>query len=473
MRTLNVPSSWLHRDDRRFDVGPYTSGALEARVRLEEIRVPKDRLASLTSGYNGGIFNGPQFSRNWVNDSEHGVPFLGSSSMNLADLSKLPLLRKRDAESPKLAYLRISPGTTLISCSGTIGRMAYVRPDMDEMWTSQDVMKVAPDPSRVPPGYIYAFLSGKFGLPLITSGTYGAIIQHIEPRHIADLPVPRLGNEVESRTHELVESGACKLASYQSLINAATKRVFKAANIWNPTLSDWRSDRRDLGFTVNSSELQIMRAWNHSRRAAQIKEQIRSGSWSRLGDVTDSSWMRWRKQFQRIDADPEYGLEVITQKPLFRLFPEGRWISKKYLMNHSPRYLIPDRTILVAKQGTFGEDELFGRCEYVTGPRMLARAYSDHCMRLVAKHDEIHPGYLFAFLRSEAGFRLFRSLAEGAKQQDLHWRTVPELPIPRYEFNEEQEIGAMIDQAYSYRNDAVDKMLEATAMVELAIDQAR
>jgi type I restriction enzyme S subunit len=471
VRTQNVPSSWLNRDDRRFDAGPYTSGALEAKIRLDELGIRKNRLRDVTRGGMAGLVNPGRIKRLWVTDPSHGKPFLSSTDILQADLSTIRYISNRAVEeNPSLL---IKKGSTLITRSGTIGRMCYVRPDMDSMACTEHVLRVIPDETDIPSGYLFAFLSGRFGVPLVTSGTYGAIIQHIEPQHIADLPVPRLSNEIELRSHELIESGARKLASYQSLISAATERIFKAANIWNPTLSEWYADKSDVGFTVNSSELQIMRAWNHSRRAARIKEQIRSGSWSRLGDVTDSSWMRWRTQFQRIDADPEYGLEVITQKPLFRLFPEGRWVSKKYLMNLSPRYLIPDRTILVAKQGTFGEDELFGRCEYVTGPRMLARAYSDHCMRLVAKDGEIHPGYLFAFLRSEAGFRLFRSLAEGAKQQDLHWRTVPELPIPRCEFNEEQEIGAMIDQAYSYRNDAVDKMLEAAAMVELAIDRAR
>ena len=237
MKTKTVPSSWLHRDDRRFDAGPYTSGALEAKVRLEEIRAPKDRLASLTSGYNGGIFNGPQFSRNWVDDVKHGVPFLGSSSMLLADLSKLPLLRKRDAESPKLAYLRISPGTTLISCSGTIGRMVYARPDMEGMWTSQDIMKVVADPGRVPSGYIYAFLSGKFGVPLVTSGTYGAIIQHIEPEHIADLPVPRLGDEIEQRVHKLTEEAAVLRVQANQMLSWAIAATLK---IWG--VEDLSSD---------------------------------------------------------------------------------------------------------------------------------------------------------------------------------------------------------------------------------------
>src|SRR5262249_54057446 len=152
---------------------------------LEKIRFKKEPLRSLTAGHNGGIYNGPMFRRNYVESAEHGVPFLTSGSMLKADLSDLPFLRRRDAESHKLSFLRLTAGTTMISCSGTIGRMVYARPDMEGMWASQDILKVVPQTSRIPSGYLHAFLTGKFGVPLITSGTYGAIIQHIEPEHIA------------------------------------------------------------------------------------------------------------------------------------------------------------------------------------------------------------------------------------------------------------------------------------------------
>jgi len=97
---------------------------------------------------------------------------------------------------------------TIISCSGTIGRMAYVREDMAVVWSSQDVMKVVPDAEKIPPGYLYTYLSSKFGVPLVVGGTYGAIIQHIEPEHIADLPVPRLGKKIETMAHELIDEAA-------------------------------------------------------------------------------------------------------------------------------------------------------------------------------------------------------------------------------------------------------------------------
>jgi type I restriction enzyme S subunit len=175
--------------------------------------------------------------------------------------------------------------------------------------------------------------------------------------------------------------------------------------------------------------------------------------------------------FQRIDAEEQYGIEVITQKPLFHLFPEGRWISRKYLLNHSPKYVVPDETILIAKQGTLGEHELYCRCEFITGRRATARAYSDHCMRIVTLPEKIHPGFLFAFLRSRTGFRLLRGLSEGSKQQDLHWRTVPLLPIPRLEPTIENNIGNRVREAYTLRDSAIDKIIAARLLVEQAIEE--
>ena len=145
MRTKTVPSRWLAETGRRLDPGPYLSGSLEAREILKLLPAKKECLQTLTQGHDGGIYNGPQFSRNYVSSPQHGVPFLGSSSMLLADLSHLPLLRRKDAHSPKLKYLEVTEGMTLISCSGTIGRMVYARPDMVGMWSSQHIMKVVPE----------------------------------------------------------------------------------------------------------------------------------------------------------------------------------------------------------------------------------------------------------------------------------------------------------------------------------------
>ena len=144
--------------------------------------------------------------------------------------------------------------------------------------------------------------------------------------------MPRLGKPVEGEVHDLVEGAARKLSQCQHLKESATSQLFSLTGISNPNSWTWFKDKSDLGFSVSSSNLEILRAWNHSGKVQKIVKQIQSDSWSYLGDLIDIEWLRWRIMFKRIEADEENGIEVITQKPLFHLFPEGRWISRNYLL---------------------------------------------------------------------------------------------------------------------------------------------
>jgi type I restriction enzyme S subunit len=222
-----VMFSWLLEEGTRLDAPPFLSDAVEARFLLKRLAVRKDRLSSLTSGHDGGIFKGPMFSRTFVEDLEHGVPFLGSSAMLQADLSNLPLLSRKAALSHRLRFLRLEEGTTLVSCSGTIGRTVYVRPDMAGMWSSQHIMKVVPNTDLISPGYLYAFLSSRFGYAQLTAGTYGAIIQHIEARPIAKLQVPRLPDSAEEGIDRLVAEAADARTKASVLLKTAQSLLFQ------------------------------------------------------------------------------------------------------------------------------------------------------------------------------------------------------------------------------------------------------
>ncbi|MCP4698673.1 MAG: restriction endonuclease subunit S, partial [Gammaproteobacteria bacterium] len=132
MKMKNILSTWLVRKSHRFDSKPFMSGAREARVILDKPAVKKAPLDSLAEIYHPG-----RESRAWVNDPKHGTPFLGGSSILAADLSSLPLIsNKKIAQKPRFI---IHEGWTLITRSGTVGRMVYARPEMDGMACSEDV----------------------------------------------------------------------------------------------------------------------------------------------------------------------------------------------------------------------------------------------------------------------------------------------------------------------------------------------
>lgn len=457
-----VRSSWLEEGGRRLDCNPYMSGALEARDTLRQLKVRKDALHTLTSGYAGGIYNGPMFKRNYVDSPEYGVPFITSGSMLLADLSDLSLLRRTDAESSRLSYLRLHPGTTLISCSGTIGRMAYVRPDMDGVWSSQDVLKVAPDPTRIPPGYLYAFLSSRYGVPLVASGTYGAIIQHIEPEHIADLPVPRFAQAFEDEIHSKVDEAAVLLSQYQQQVKEATRELFDAVGLKDITPAEWHAMGPDTGFTVQAPDVTSLRALNFNPRFMELRRRIERSRYKPLGAICMPGSLTRGNRFKRIDAEAKFALKMIGQKELFWLKPEGRLVAKSALPDDA---ILEDGSIVVAARGTLGENELYCRSEFVWGP-WSEFAFSEDILRIVADESIMPRGCLFAFMRSEMAFRMLRSISTGSKLQDHHYKMRGELPVPYPETTIQLAIHNKVVTAYEARHRAVALMDEATRMVE-------
>jgi type I restriction enzyme S subunit len=200
-----IPSTWIIEEEHRLDCGPFVKGSVEARKTIEALPCLKNRLVDVTKDGINGIYHVGQDKIVWVEDEELGLPFVRSSDILKADLSSQPLISRRQVAANHL--FQCPEGTTLITRSGTIGRMAYMRSDMVDTAISQDVLKVVPDERKIRSGYLYAFLNSKYGLPIVTGGTFGSIIVHIEAENISSLPVPRLG-EVEERAHELVRQAA-------------------------------------------------------------------------------------------------------------------------------------------------------------------------------------------------------------------------------------------------------------------------
>lgn len=459
-----VPSAWLAESGHRLDCGPYLSGAIEAKVLLAKMKAKKSPLHKLTKGGMAGIFNGPRFPRAYVLDAQYGVPFLGSTDILQADLSFVPLLAKRQVEaSPELV---IDEGWTLISCSGTVGRMAYSRPDMKGMAGSQHFMRVVADDNEVRSGYLHAYLSCRFGVPLVVGGTYGSIIQHIEPDHLADIPVPRLDDRLERQAHDKVTQAAKLNSEYQQQVQLATKKLFAAVDLADITSSEWHNGNPDLGFARKLGSPASLRALNFNPKFQQLCDTIRAKSWRPLGELCKTGTLKRGGRYKRIDAEPEYSYQLVGQKEIFWVRPEGRWIAKKTVGNDM---LVEAGTTLVAARGTFGESELYCRSEFIWG-KDAERAYSEDFLRVIADGDKIPPGCLFAFMRSETTFRLLRSISMGTKLQDHHPRFLRELPVPYPDKRQRDEIHELVADAYDKRHRSVKLEDEAVAIVEAAIE---
>jgi type I restriction enzyme S subunit len=460
MKQAVIRSSWMEGYGYRLDCQPYLGGALETKIILERVPVTKEPLSDVTKA----IYHAGRETRHYVDSPEYGIPFLRGGDILKADLSNLALISKQQvADTPAFT---IRQGYILITRSGTIGRMTYARREMDGMACSEDLLRVVADERKIRPGYLYAFLSSKFGVPLVASGTYGAIIQHLKPHHIADLPVPRLGKKIEHQIGSLVDEAAASLDRHSILVAGATKSLLQEIEIEDIAPNEWATDLRRLGWKQDGIDPITIRALNYDARITPYFSKLRSGQHSELGTLCESEPFRGRTGFKRFDAEEGQSVRLVGQRQAFHVRPEGRLMSKSSVEGLG--LMVPRGTTLIPSHGTLGEQELYCRAVYATA-RTSEYLFSGEFFRCVPLEGSIPAGFLFAFLRSNMAFRMLRSMSVGGKQQEQHAALIYRMPIPRLTAKKELAIAREVDEAADCFDHALDCEDEAWKLLEDAL----
>lgn len=457
-----VRASWFAEQGYRLDPGPYISEIFATKIFLSRL-ARADLLGDITED----IFHAGRATRSYTSSREHGIPFLGSADIFESDLSSVPLIAKGSAYDTPRA--KLEPGWTLITCSGmTAGRVTYSRIEMDGYACSQDVMRVVPDRDKVPAGYLYTFLASPFGIPLIKGGVYGTSVKHIEPSHIIDLPVPRVGSEVEQRIDVLIQEAMELRYQFQVGVVDATRDLFESAGL--PELLDlrWHDQLRDIDFSVTGLTSTSLRALNYAPRVRRVLNQLRSIPHRTLGDICSGGSLRTGARFKRTEAHPANGVRLIGQRQAFWMRPYGRWINPDLAPSD---IRLHDETVLAAAHGTLGETEVYGRSIFVTG-NWLNHAFSQDFLRILSGTKDFPGAYLFAFFRSEVAFRILRSMSTGGKQQDYHPDLLRTIPIPECTPSDRERIAETVRTAYRLREEADLKEDQALALLSEAVREA-
>lgn len=452
-----IRSSWWEGYGYRLDCQPYLAGALETKIILEELPVRKDYVRNLTMGPNGGIYFAGRESLQWVDSHEYGIPFLRGKDISIADLSCLPLISKKQVAKNPLFL--VEKGWILITRSGSIGKTAYVRPEMDGM-ACADALRVVPDPNKIPPGYLYAFLSSKFGVPLIASGTYGAIIQYLEPKHITDIPVPRLDLKTEWEIHDLVEKAA-ELRTKASIQIRDIQRDILAYFGDSPKFPVGQRHPHWCGQRVASSkifEVGRLDSLFFNPVAIDIEKWIEehpAGYWqlSEVANVFDVP------QFKHIYVDPEFGTGFFTSGDIFLVDKKPDKFLSRSETKGLNKYILEKGWVLLARSGSLGGNIAIPQ---FADSAMVGMAASDHVIRIAPKSKSCLPGYLYAYLDlHEIGYPLILRTAAGACVPVLWPLYLNSLKVlkPGKELNEKSD--KSVQSAFEMR-------VEATKIEDLA-----
>lgn len=453
-----VPSSWIEKQGHRLDCGPYMSGAMEAREILRQLPARKDHLQNLTKGGISGIINAGRIARLWVDDDQHGYPFLSSTDILQADLSTISHIAKSVARQN--SQLLIKDRWTLITRSGSIGRMAYSRADMNGMACTEDVLRVIPDESKVKPGYIYAYLGTKFGLPIVISGTYGSIITHLEPHHIADLPVPRLG-AVEDEAHELIQQAADLRTEAGQLIAEQVKtleeEIAGGMIAWEHTKPQAFSieSRTISGFANRLDAFHYIGFVGEAEKKAKVP----------LIDIAKVAEALRPPIFKRVHVQ-EGGYEFLGGADVMTMDQKSEdRISAK--TKHIDKFIVKQGQVLFQcvgqRYGIFGRPTLANR-------NLIGKAVSEHQIR-ITPHDLKDAGYVFTYLATGFGLRFLLKNSSGTSIPVLQEDGARRIQIYWPDAKKRHQISAIAEKAWENRARAVELEEEARSLVERAIEE--
>lgn len=460
MKFKTIPSKWINEAGLRLDCSPYLAGGIEAKEILEEIKFKKELLVNLSKGGMNGILNVGRIKRLWANDFENGIPFLSGREIIRADLTDLYFISKSVVqENPKLL---LQSGWTLITRSGSIGKTAYARQEMAGKACTEDVLRVIPDESKVHSGYLYAFLSCKYGIPQIVSSTYGAIIPHIEPQHVAKLSVPRIGTNQELKIHKMIQE-ASELLSKASLIIANQTEYLENDMCKNAKSWEYKYPQAFAVGPIPFSDLNLR--FDPFHHIGYVKEAL-TNSVKQFDELYQHADVLRPPQMKRLRVE-QNGIEFLDGADLHTVSQKST-VSISKGTKQIASYVVKKGMVLFQCVGQrYG---LFAR-PILVNDTINNKAVTEAVMRVIP-HSADDAGYLYIYFKTEIGRRMCMQYSAGSSIPVLQEAGAKRIKVYWPNKETRTKISNAANEAWEYRAKGI--MLEnlARACIEEIIEKA-
>lgn len=143
-----------------------------------------------------------RFKRVYV-DEGYGRVFIGGKQLYELDPSNKKYLSLVHHKDRITKQLELHENMTLITCSGTIGKVALVGKQWENWTANQHIIRVIPASNDLA-GYLFIFLSSDYGYELIKHFTYGSVVDEIDDNHVRQIQIPILKNQkIQKHINEL------------------------------------------------------------------------------------------------------------------------------------------------------------------------------------------------------------------------------------------------------------------------------
>ncbi|MBE5773040.1 MAG: restriction endonuclease subunit S [Clostridiales bacterium] len=445
---------------KRLEASVFDVEAKHARAAVENSKYP----VTMVGGTNGLTISYVcgRFKRIWVEKSD--LPIFQPSS--ITDIYPTPDGYISHKTQTNIDALRVHAGQVLMTCSGTIGKLSFVSKTLDNLIFSHDLLRInAKKP--IDAGYVYAYLKSAIGNKILLTNSYGAVITHIEPEHLATVPIPDAPEEIKKRINNLIVASYTLRDESNALIDEATallKEELHFPDIHDFNVALYKKDADVDTFSVKLSKTAgRVDASYHVPIVNAIVEHMKeyAAEVTTVGDKRISKEIILPGRFKRVYVEEGYGRVFIGGKQIHELDP----VNKKYLslVHHGDRISkqleLHEGMTLITCSGTIGKVTLVGKhWENWTA--------NQHIIRVIPASKDV-AGYLSVFLASEYGYPLITHYTYGSVVDEIDDNHVSSIPFPILKNAEvQQRINTLALQANEKRYEAYKLEQQALRIVD-------
>ena len=411
-----------------------------------------------------------RFKRIYV-EEKNGLPLILPSQMTdiYPKASKfISPITNVDIEST-----RVKKAQVLLTRSGTVGLVSYVSKTLENQSLSDDVIRIkATDYS----GYIYTYLKSKVGRLLVTTNNYGAVVKHIEPEHLDDIPIPNPPSALKQEIHNLIEESFSLRDDSNKLMDEA--QVSLKAALQLPDIENLQERAEQFNKTVEVLNYSVplgklmdrLDGSYHVPIVQTIEQEIAKTAKKivNVGDVQISQSVILPNRFRRIYVEEGKGVVFFGVTQINELDPS----NKKYLSisQHSERIRndlkIHTNSILITRSGTVGR-------VVIVPEHWEGWIPNEHIIRIVPANNEI-AGYLCAWLSSNYAYPLINRYTYGAVVDEINEKQVAAISIPLLnDENTQKAINDKVLEANRKRTEAYKLEQEALTILDEKVIYAR
>lgn len=392
----------------RLEASVYDLDAMRVRQAVLKNSMPFDNFAS---SYVCG-----RFKRVWVEKSD--LPIYQPSA--ITEIRPKPDGYISRETATDIDALRVHAGQVLLTCSGTIGKVSFVSKTLNTKIFSHDLLRINVR-NDYDAGYIYAWLKSSVGQQILLTNSYGAVIEHIEPEHLENIPVPVAPESLKRRIHGLIVRSYELRDESNELIDEAERILIDELHL--PDIDDFE---REKVFCVKLSNLRgRLDASFHSPLVGRIVKHLKAYA-TEVTTVADPRISRVAilpGRFKRVYVDEGHGIPFFSGRSIGELNPS----DKEYLSfaQHSEKIrdelTIRENMILITCSGTIGNVALVPK-------HWDGWAMTHDIIRLISNENLV--GYIYVWLQSVYASELLKMFSYGAVVKHIEKFHLEEVPCP-------------------------------------------